>query len=54
MTERTAECEHKYVFLKSFDREKSWHHWVRVDEFFCEKCLEYKQVEREREEARRW
>jgi hypothetical protein len=39
-------CEHKFVHfdtLKSKDYSGHYHiYWKRVDKFFCEKCLEYK------------
>ena len=38
-------CEHKFVFLETIKfQEKSTYQigWNRIDKYFCEKCLEYK------------
>lgn len=48
----TAEpCDHKFTFLrtaKKVDGSGSYHsHFVRIDTFFCEKCLEQKTVRKE-------
>lgn len=43
-----SECEHKWVFLRSLPtREAGYRRWFKVDLFFCEKCLAYKEVETE-------
>jgi len=47
-------CDHNFVFLRNFMREVSWHHFVLVDVFHCSKCLAYREVEREKEEPKRW
>jgi hypothetical protein len=47
-------CEHKYVFLRSEDREIRWRTFATVDTFFCEKCLNYREVEKEKQPQARW
>lgn len=45
---RIATCEHKFVHFETFKSRESGIYqtgWKRVDRFFCEKCLEYKDVE---------
>ena len=41
-------CEHKWVYLDSVKRNEDSGayqiHWTKTDRFFCEKCLEQKQV----------
>ena len=52
---------HKYVFLQTrkwsnYDGNRNTH-YIRVDEFFCEKCLEYEEKrfdEYKREVAPDW
>jgi hypothetical protein len=39
-------CEHKFVFLRSYDVEVGFHNWEKVDVYFCEKCLEYKEIQK--------
>lgn len=47
-----SECNHKYIHFDTSKR--SEHdgspyqlHWIRVDKFFCEKCLDTKDVKKE-------
>lgn len=44
-------CEHKFIYMET---NKSHHydgpfntHWIRIDRFFCEKCLEYRDKKQE-------
>lgn len=44
------DCEHKFVFLRSAKwSDASGHtvHYTRIDMFFCEKCLERRQIRNE-------
>jgi len=51
--EEKQKCEHKFVHLKDLGtRETGYRQWVGVDLFFCEKCLEQREVERKLEERR--
>lgn len=46
MTEQ-KDCEHKFVFMDSSKKMESGTyqtHWIKVDRFFCEKCLHYETV----------
>jgi C4-type Zn-finger protein len=47
-------CEHKFVYLRQRTEEKSWHNWVTIDVYYCEKCLTYKEIEIEKQEPKRW
>jgi len=39
-------CEHKWVFLRDGGtREIGYRKWFHVDVFFCEKCLEQREIE---------
>ena len=43
-------CEHKWVFLETkriYDHQGYNDNFVRIDRFYCEKCLEQKDVRRE-------
>lgn len=46
-----AACDHKFVFLRSAKRTgNAGHyntHFIRVDAFFCERCLECKEIRKE-------
>lgn len=49
-TDNKNQCKHKWIFMESVCRTKKYDHYVeyiRVDLFFCEKCLEQKQVKKE-------
>jgi len=40
-----SECDHVYRHLETnkHTEYEGWHHlWVKVDRFYCEKCLEIK------------
>lgn len=46
---KSITCEHKWVFKYSHSSENSTGYaseWKRVDEYFCEKCLDEKQKEK--------
>lgn len=46
----SVECEHKWVYIdsvKSSGVGAFQIHWVKISRFFCEKCLELKQVKQE-------
>ncbi len=49
--EENVTCEHRFVFLRSVkwtDDSGSYNtHFFRVDTFFCEKCLEQKEVKKD-------
>ncbi len=43
-------CEHKFVYLdtkKSNEYNGFVFHYIRIDTFYCEKCLEYKDKKQE-------
>lgn len=45
-----SECEHKWVFIDSIYGSESGTYqigWKRLDRFFCEKCLQQKEVKKE-------
>ncbi|MFV0500047.1 MAG: hypothetical protein ACK5MH_00460 [Bacteroidales bacterium] len=49
-TDNKNQCKHKWIFMESVCRTKKYDYYVeyiRVDLFFCEKCLEQKQVKKE-------
>lgn len=41
----TMECKHKFIHLRTYGKEISWHNWKKIDVFFCEKCLKYEERE---------
>lgn len=45
------ECNHKYRFLrtaKKVDNDGGYNtHYIRIDYFYCEQCLHYKEVKQE-------
>lgn len=48
-TDNKNQCKHKWIFMESVCRTKKHDYYVeyiRTDLFFCEKCLEQKQVQR--------
>lgn len=48
-------CEHEFEFREQVTREISWHNWKKYDIFYCKKCLEIREVERQKEpESRHW
>ena len=41
-------CEHSYLLLEKLStREKGYRRWYQIYLFFCTKCLELKEIERE-------
>ena len=44
------ECEHKFVHLETIRKDyydSGCTHFLRIDRFYCEKCLEEKEVKKE-------
>jgi hypothetical protein len=44
------DCDHKFVHLKTYKRNEYCNYntrYIRIDTFFCEKCLKYEQVKQE-------
>ena len=45
-----TECKHKWIFMESICKKTAFGfgiEYTRTDLFFCEKCLEQKQVKKE-------
>jgi hypothetical protein len=39
-------CDHRFVYLRTGPTyEKGYRKWAKKDIFYCEKCLEYREVE---------
>ncbi|KZL88689.1 hypothetical protein [Clostridium magnum] len=49
---QTNQCEHKFIHMETSRQhgEDAWigvrpgKEWKRIDRFFCEKCLEFKEI----------
>jgi len=49
---RPKKCIHKFVFLETSKNREQYTHgycsnWVRTDRFYCEKCLETKEIKKQ-------